>query len=799
MRITILLLTLFLSSKLAFSQNISINIQIVDTEQKPLIGTTVKLINRNDSTKILNAIADTAGLVKFVVMSAQYIVRMSSIGYKNLEKGINISPKQTNFKFSMETDASVLSGVSVVAQRPLMRQEDDKTIVDPEPLANSSTSGYEVLEKTPGLFLDQDGNIYISSSTPATIFINGRQQKMSANDIASMLKSLPPNSIEKIEIMRTPSAKYDASGAGGVVNVVLKKGVKIGLTGSVNLGMNQGRLGNQFGGFNINNNDGTKTSYFNLNITNRNSYDQVETIRNFSLDSVLSQESYSTTPSKIIYTGYGLSFELNKKWELNIDGRGSYGNSQNSSENENFIKKLSNNELFSDNLNNVTNNAKTFSFNQGLSTKYKIDSIGSEITSDFSYNYFSNNTSQNYNTQFLKPLRQAIIGNGDIQSDRQNFAGQIDLVYKFPHKLSVEAGVKTSSLIFKNATNFYQLIADKLSTDKFRTNTFDYNENINAAYLQASKGIKEFILKIGTRVENTNMNGHQRIPKDTTFKIKRTDFFPYVYLSRKVAKIAGYELRSYLVYRRSITRPVYEYLNPFPKFIDQYLYETGNPTLRPQFTQNYEANVSVQGMPIFAYGRNYTQDIFTNVVYQDPRNPSVSVRTYDNLGKNQESYFRLIGAIPPGKKYFFVIVTQYSRNKYEGLYENRPLNFDRGSWRFFTQHQLKLDKLSSVTSTGQLLLKGQQQFYELSSFGNLNLTVNRQFMKQKLMATLSINDIFFTNNNRFVLNQGNISANGFRKSDTRRVGFNLRYNFGIRKKEERTNMFNIDNLENAGK
>ncbi len=105
----------------------------------------------------------------------------------------------------------------------MITQEDDKTVIDPESLAEASASGYEVLEKTPGLFVDQDGNIYISSLTPATVQFNGREMKMSAADIATLLKSLPPNSISKIEIVRTPSAKYDASGSGGVVNVVLKK------------------------------------------------------------------------------------------------------------------------------------------------------------------------------------------------------------------------------------------------------------------------------------------------------------------------------------------------------------------------------------------------------------------------------------------------------------------------------------------------------------------------------------------------------------------------------------------------
>ena len=148
---------------------------------------------------------------------------------------------------------------------------------------------YEVIEKTPGLFVDQDGNIYISSLTPATVQINGRDMKMSAADVATMLKSLPPNSISKIEILRTPSAKYDASSSGGIVNVVLKKGVKIGMTGSINGGMQQGTYGNQFIGFNLNNNDGKKSSYVNLNYSKRNNYEKIITDRIFAPDSMLAR------------------------------------------------------------------------------------------------------------------------------------------------------------------------------------------------------------------------------------------------------------------------------------------------------------------------------------------------------------------------------------------------------------------------------------------------------------------------------------------------------------------------------
>ena len=152
-----------------------------------------------------------------------------------------------------------------------------------------------------------------------------------------------------------------------------------------------------------------------------------------------------------------------------------------------------------------------------------------------------------------------------------------------------------------------------------------------------------------------------------SFTIHRTDLFPYIYLSKNLMKIAGYDLRAYLVYRRTISRPVYEQLNPFPKYIDQYLSEIGNPSLRPQFTQNYEANISVDERPILAFGVNDTKDIFTNVIYQSDTRQSQAYRTYDNLGKNKEWYFRGLGALPPGGRYFFVLGAQYNHNFYHGL------------------------------------------------------------------------------------------------------------------------------------
>lgn len=775
------------------AQELPVTIKIVNQKNEPVAAPSVIITDRLDSLQQFKQVADSNGIASFrLLKDHQYIIYISSVNYQPVEKGFLLSRDQTRFTFIAEPLPKTLGGVVVTSQKPLMRQEDDKTIVDAESLAATSTSGYEVIEKTPGLFVDQDGNIYINSLIPAAIYINGREMKMSVSDVATMLKSLPPNSIDKIEILKTPSAKYDASGAGGIVNVVLKKGVKIGMTGSVNAGWQQGVYGNKFIGFNINNNDGKKSSYINLNYNNRNSYEQIKTDRLFAPDSMLSQDATTKYPSTACYAGYGISYQLNNKWEVTYDGRASLNDFNNKTNNQSSIYKISNGQVITRNLAKVTNDGSSFMINNGIVAKYKIDSLGSEWTNDISYTHARNNADQVFTTSFDVPSYPPLSGDGNSLNKRNFLVAQTDLKWKLKNSFTIETGLKTSLLDFNSITNYYQQSGSIRSKDNSRTNTFDYDENITAAYIQGSKTISDIVIKIGTRIENTNMKGRQLVPGDTSFSIHRTDLFPYIYLSKKIMTIAGYDLRAYLVYRRTISRPVYEQLNPFPRYVDQYLTEVGNPSLRPQFTQNYEANISVDERPILAVGVNDTKDIFTNVIYQADSSQRQAYRTYDNVGKNREWYFRGLGVIPPGKKYFFVLGAQYNYNMYDGLYENKPLSFTRGTWTFFTYHSLKLDKRSQATLFGFVRFKGQQQFYELGPFGALNTSINRQFFKQKLIVTLSMNDIFATNKNNFNINQGSVNASGFRKADTRRFGVNLRYNFGIRKKEEKPDIFDVE-------
>ena len=787
-------LLLFLSFTLiSIAQQQSILIKVVDAKYNPVGFANISIVNKIDSTKITNTVTDSIGISKInIVAKTNYTIKVSAIGYKKYSKDYYFND-QSSIAIKLTEDPTQLNEVVVKSTKALIRQEDDKSVVDPEALAASSTNAYETVEKVPGVFIDQDGNIYLNGLSPAGVQINGRDLKMSAADIAILLKSLPPNAIQKIELIRTPSAKYDASGGGGLVNIILMKGVKIGINGSVNTGFTQGEYGNQYIGFNLNNNNDKLSSYVNAQYNNGNDYSITNTDRILSIDSVLRQEARAVKPNHSVNLGYGFGKTIKEKWELNYDGRMSQNKFDNTTNNLSFLRQLSTNQN-TGNLQSYVNNKGTNNFmNQSFRVKLKLDTVGGEWVNDLSFNFSKSSTDQNY-SNLLIAKNTSTGGEGDYGNDRNYFTYQSDIRKKL-RGINIESGVKTSVLNFNNNSNYTKNVAGLISPDPFRTSKFHYTEQINAAYLQGSKTWGPIVLKVGSRLEQTIMQGHQFIPKDTTFSVNRTDAFPYVYLSRKIMMIMNYELRGFLVYRKTISRPSYDYLNPFAKYIDPFLYEVGNPNLKPQFTSNYEANISVDDKPLFAYGVNETTDIFTNVVYQSPTNKQVSYRTYDNLGKSRETYFRIIGVIPPGKKFFAVLGTQYNRNNYNGFYEGKPIMFNRGTWSVFTFQSFKLDGLSTMTLNGFWRFKGQQQFYELSDFGTLNATINRQFLKKKLTITASYNDFLYTNKNNFVLKQGSQNAVGYRATDSRRVGLSLRYNFGIKPKENKMDMLDQGSTE----
>ena len=589
----------------------TLQVNVLNNKQEVIEQATVTLLRLPDSSAIKRQTGNKKPVFS-VLTNTNYLLHVTSAGMQEIYRMFTVDDSTFALTVEMQPNISNLQAVTIVAKRPLIKQDDDKTIVDAEVLANSSTNAYEVLEKTPGAILDQDGNVYLNSTIPATIFINGREMKLSSADIASLLKSLPAGSVSKIEILRTPSAKFDASSSGGIVNIVLKKGVKLGTSGSVNAAYFQGVYSTQTAGFTINKGSGKLNSYLNYQFTKRNNFESLNSDRFISRDSsVLTQRSYTTYPSLNNYISAGADYAFTKKFNAGYDFRFSNNNGNSYALNLIDISNRQTGLATGKNESDIDNSNGSVFIGNTVSTKYKIDSAGSEWTTQLEYNYYKNNNDQQYRNIPYMPAGNTIAGNGENRNRKNIYVVQSDLSLKLPKKFTLEAGIKTTFSNSSNSSAYFKDTGNNIRfTDSYQTNTFRYKESIIAAYVQVSKTFFGFTLKPGLRLEHTDINGRQIIPKDTTFSIKRTDVFPYVYLRHNLFKMFGVQLVGNVIFRRSIKRPYYEILNPFPRYVDQYLFDVGNPALKPQFTTNYELNASFNDIPVLAFGINDTKDIF---------------------------------------------------------------------------------------------------------------------------------------------------------------------------------------------
>lgn len=797
MKINLLLILLFAVFVSTNAQNSNLFLQITTADKtSPEFATLFIKTNTPDSAIVHTAVLDESGKNDCTVRTnVPIIIIISKIGYAPYRQVL--LPTQPTEKLSIELKlaATQLSELVVTHKEKLVKQEDDKIIVDAEPLSKLATNAFEVIQKVPGVIVIDD-NIYLGKADVVKVFINGREMKLTGSDLAAILKGMPPNAIAKIEVLNTPSAKYDASSTGGIINIILKKGVRLGTNGTANIGYNQGRFARYFGGFTLNHGNEKQNNYFNYQYNKRNGFDSLNTTRFFPVnDTRLVQQSYTTTPSNNHYVAAGFDRTLNPKDNLANDINASIENANTDISSISNTKQLQNEQLLAAISSNVENKFRKVNINNTLNFNHKLDTIDGMWRNSFNYVFQNTNTNQVYANIASLPINSQNNGNGDILNDRHFISLTSDYNKKIKHGINVESGIKLDFTQNTSKTTFY--------TDNRLDNTksinYRYTDNINAAYLQASKKFYGITLKTGVRVEHTNMKGRQTYPNDTNFIIRRTDFFPYVYLRRNLLKMFGsFELNGNLIAKRSITRPNYSILNPAIQYTDPFFLQTGNPALKPQFTDTYEFNISYNDYPIFAFGMDNTKNVFGKVVYQNT-NTKVFTETYDNLGNLRQYYMRFVAAIPPGGKFFMVGGLFYNYQIYEGLYQNEKLDFRRGTWSFFAYQELKFTKNLIFSLSGFMRIKGVQNFYDFNKLGELTMSLNKKFPKKNLQLILTMNDVFYTMRPVFKINVGGISAEGRRSNDTQRIGLTMRYNFGLdmlQNKKKTDNNMNVFDMAN---
>ncbi len=781
---SLFLICLLLGPVVAFAQ-----------EKIPVV---IRLVNAADSTDSVSAVVvikDENGKEVFAQnISSQdtfratpgrkYFLSTSAVPFVPVEKFFSVKDTMLLLPVLLKSGSKELKGVVVkAARKPFIRLEDDKEIVDAEPLAVASSSAYEVLEKTPGAVV-VDGNIYINSSTPAVIQINGRDIQLRGEDLSALLKSLPANAIVRVEVLRTPSAKYTSSSSGGIINIVLRKGVKLGRSGSANITSQQGVMNSTSVGAGLSQTIGDNTSYIGYQFSSRHNFQRLTTLRQASAEANIDQSAYTRFSSQNHNLRGGIDRAFSPRFSLAYDGMGSYTDGGNTVNNQNDISLSGTNA--GSVLSGGDNPNKTVYLSNVITAKWKPDTLGSSWDNVLDYKIYADDGRQTFRNA-LEGSTNFSQGRGTRNSTnhmitlQSDYTGILGKGWKAETGLRFDMNVGRTNADFETDTN-----GRGFRPNAFQSAHFGFQQRIAAGYAQVSKLLFWGItVKPGLRVENTFMDGQQTYPQRADFTIARTDVFPYLYLRRNLWKMFKTPLVATLTYRRSIERPGFDMLNPAPRYIDQFLYDIGNPALRPQLTDKYEYNVTFWDFPVFTVGYRDNKNLFTNVSYQDSTS-GIAFRTYDNLGGQKEYYFRLVGGIPPTiGKYFFFASAEYTYRKFNGFYGDKPFQFNRGSWALFTFHQFKWSKTFNVSAHAFWLINGFERFYELQNFGFVNASASKTLMDGKLAVTVSLNDIFRTNRQTFILSQPGIYATGNRAEDTRRFGITLRYNFGIKEKEKK--------------
>ncbi len=755
LRIPFFILLTLLFFQLTYAQTGGkISGSVLDDAKKPLDGATITVMTAKDSTVAGNQLANRDGSFAFQnLKNDTYIIKVTYIGYKNYVSGNVLVSGQKAVVLPvivLSPAGKTLGGVTVNAQRSFIQQKPDRTVVNVGALiSNTGTNALEVLEKTPGVQVDADGNITFKGKSGVLVLIDDKPTYLSATNLATYLRSLPSSSLDQIELMDNPPAKYDAAGNAGVINIKTKKNTTRGFNAVASADYAQGFYGRADASLNLN------YRINKVNFFTDVAYNQSQTYRRLEIDRDYLDENNDVTSSlkDISYfrpTSYntnikaGMDFFATPKTTWGIVYTGVIQHDHDSSP---VYSLLYGADGGLDSTVNTLNTSKNRFNSNGINLNYthKFDTTGKQLNIDLDYIRDVANSNQLF-------VNNTFLPNGDLtRSDTlydnlpaviNIYSAKADYVHPLRGKAKLEAGVKSSYVNTHNAANYYNVMNGESSIDYNSTNRFLYKENINAAYINFNKNFGRFSIQTGLRVENTNGSGHQlgnAERADSSFVNHYTDLFPTAYFSYNL-DTAGHNVMV-ASYGRRIGRPNYGSLNPFTFFVDDYTRFSGNPFLRPQFTDNYKLAYSFKSLFTVAILYNHTTDVQNETIH---REGNVFVSTTGNIGEQNTIDFSVTTNFQVVKWWTVNLYAEVYRNNYQGEFYTGYLNQSQvtvsgnGNNQFTFSHGWSAE-LSGFFDTGGTY----GQFVTLPK-GMLNAAVQKKVLNNKGNIKLSMRDILHT-------------------------------------------------------
>jgi outer membrane receptor protein involved in Fe transport len=804
---------------IALSFSASINAQtgtgkisgiVIDGSQKTIESSTITLLRAKDSAVVKMGSADKNGKFQFDnIKDGKYLVSVTAVGH---QKGYSDIFEINSVKSSIELktielipQTKALSGVTVTAKRPLVEQKLDRTIINVEAAAtNVGATALEVLEKSPGISVDKDGNISLKGKDGVIVLIDGRQTYLGGQDLANYLRSLNANQLDQIEIMTNPPAKFDAAGNAGVINIKTKKNKQLGYNGSLSVGYGQGFYPKANEGVNFNYRVNKFNFFTNLSHNFGKSYNELSIQRNFRDKDTKQLLSYFDQTARMINKNnsenakIGVDYFAGKNTTFGIVVTGFTSDRDNTNRN---VTDIYNSSLVLNNQTKAFSTAKQNwkNFSTNLNFRQQLDTLGTELTADIDYlTYDSKNNTSMINSYFDGSGNSTTKPDTLVGSLPQNiniYSGKMDYSHPLKKGARFDAGIKSSYVKTDNNANYDSLQNGGIIHDYGRSNHFLYEENINAAYANFVKPInKKWSAQLGLRLENTNAKGNQ-LTTGEKFDRHYTQLFPTAYLQYTANQSNSFVLN----FGRRIRRPDYQSLNPFINFLDRYTFQQGNPNLKPQFSYNVELSHSYKGMLTTTLNYSRTTDIIQMVIEQNESKNETFVKQA-NIA-NQRQFGIAVNASNSFTKWWKSnLYVNVFNNKFEGIVNNTFVSIDATTLNFNGSQQFQFAKTYSAEVSGFLRTPGLEGVIRGKTFGMMSLGLTKQIMKNKGTVRVNLRDVFKSQNFRGESKYSNIDAAFQERRDSRvvNIGFTYRFSKGKLNQRKRTSGSATDEQNRVG-
>jgi iron complex outermembrane receptor protein len=763
---------------------------VIDGNTRTIESATITLLRIKDSSVAKMAVAGKTGSFSFeAVPAGQYVVSVTAVGHtKAFSEAFTITADKQNITLKtieLVPAAKSLGVVTVTSKKPLIEQKVDRTIVNVEAsVTNVGNSALEVLEKSPGVTVDKDGNISLKGKQGVVVMIDGRPSYLSGPDLANMLRSMSASQLDQIEIMTNPSAKYDAAGNSGIINIKTKKNKQFGYNGSITTGYTQGKHPRFNDNVNFNYRNGKFNLFTNLSYNRNHREEQLLIGRNFresttkDIVTIFDQVAKMDNQSNFYSAKAGVDYFASKKTTLGVVLSTYYNPSTWVSNTNTKIYDPSYN-LQSTTSAYTRNDAKWKNFSGNFNLRTVIDSTGQELSADLDYVQYSSTSAQplvsSYfdNMGHLTKTPDTLMGT--LPQNITIYSGKADYTLPLKKNAKFEAGIKSSYVKTDNNASYDSIQNGQYVHDFNRSNHFVYEENVNAAYLNFNTPLgKKWNGQFGLRAENTNAKGNQ-LTTNIVFKRNYTQLFPTAYLQFTANKNNQFVLN----YGRRINRPDYEDLNPFIHFLDRYTFEKGNPDLKPQFSHNIELSHTYKGFLTTTLNYSRTTDIIQQVIEQNELNNETFIKKANIATRNQ--FGLTVTAYKDVTKWWSGnVYVNVADNRFKGIVNNEPVSLGILGFTMQVQQQFKWGKGWAAELSGFYRTKGVEGVIFIQPIGQVNAGLSKQIMKNKASLKLNVRDIFHGNVFKGSSRYGNVDAHFKDINDSRAVSlaFSWKFNKG---------------------